>query len=130
MRHKLSADYQLLVPQSKPLSPGEILGCTSPKISGYDALLYLGDGRFHLESVMIHNPELLAYRYDPYAKKLTREYYDHEQMHVMRKAAIHAARSAKKFGLILGTLGRQGSPSVLKVGLELLINVFIAYARY
>ena len=52
----------LQVPQVKPLSPGEILGCTSPKISGCDTLIYLGDGRFHLESAMIANPQLTAYR--------------------------------------------------------------------
>jgi len=50
------------VPQEKPLSPGEILGCTSPKVSDADCLIYLGDGRFHLESIMIANPELAAYR--------------------------------------------------------------------
>lgn len=55
--------YTVVVPQSKPLSPGEILGCTSPKID-VDVLIYLGDGRFHLESAMIANPSLRAYRYD------------------------------------------------------------------
>lgn len=30
-----------------------------------------------------------------------------------RQAAITKAMSSKKFGLILGTLGRQGSPKVL-----------------
>lgn len=33
-----------------------------------DALLYVGDGRFHLESAMIANPTVQAYRYDPYSK--------------------------------------------------------------
>jgi len=54
--------YCVKVPQEKPLSPGEILGCTSPKVSDADCLIYLGDGRFHLESIMIANPELAAYR--------------------------------------------------------------------
>lgn len=59
---------QVLIPQSKPLSAGEILGCTSPRIgapddnSRKDILVYLGDGRFHLESAMIANPELRAFR--------------------------------------------------------------------
>jgi len=44
--------------QAKPLSPGEVLGCTSPVISNCDVLVYLGDGRFHLESAMIANPNL------------------------------------------------------------------------
>ena len=46
----------------KPLSPGEILGCTSPYIKDCENIVYLGDGRFHLESAMIANPHLNAYR--------------------------------------------------------------------
>lgn len=37
------------VPQAKPLSPGEVLGCTSPVIENRDALVFVADGRFHLE---------------------------------------------------------------------------------
>ncbi|THD20465.1 2-(3-amino-3-carboxypropyl)histidine synthase subunit 1 [Fasciola hepatica] len=106
--------YTVCIPHCSPLSPGELLGCTSPKVQGTDALLYLGDGRFHLESVMIANPLLSAYRYDPYDKSITQEYYDHKLMRRRRKAAIDAAKSANHFGLILGTLGRQGSPAVLR----------------
>ncbi|XP_077995593.1 2-(3-amino-3-carboxypropyl)histidine synthase subunit 1-like [Glandiceps talaboti] len=112
---ELSSDYKILVPQSKPLSPGEILGCTSPKLKDTtSAIVYLGDGRFHLESIMISNPEIPAYRYDPYSKVFSREYYDTEEMHRVRKDAIATASKAKKFGLILGTLGRQGSPKILE----------------
>ena len=102
-----------IIPQIKPLSPGEILGCTSPQLGDRDALIYVGDGRFHLESAMIHNPHIQAYRYDPYSKKLTKEGYDHNKMHQIRKGAIETAKSAKKYGIILGTLGRQGSPRIL-----------------
>ncbi len=34
-------------------------------------------------------------------------------MRAVRRAAIEAARSARSFGLVLGTLGRQGNPSIL-----------------
>lgn len=54
-------------------------------------------------------------RYDPYSKVLSREHYDHQRMHVNRQEAITAARSAKSWGLILGTLGRQGCPKILEV---------------
>lgn len=67
----------------------------------------MGDGRFHLESIMISNPELRAYRYDPYAKVFSHEGYDTEKMHAIRKDAIERSKSAKKVGLILGSLGRQ-----------------------
>ncbi|KAF9898156.1 Diphthamide biosynthesis protein 1, partial [Lobosporangium transversale] len=114
-RRELEVDYILNVPQAKPLSPAEILGCTAPRLpEGEDALIFLGDGRFHLESIMIHNPDLPAFRYDPYDKKFTRERYDHADMHSLRKHAIETAKKAKRFGLILGTLGRQGSTSILE----------------
>ncbi|KAK2629114.1 hypothetical protein QTJ16_002217 [Diplocarpon rosae] len=108
------AGYKLLIPQISPLSKGEILGCTSPRLTGeVDVILYLGDGRFHLESAMIHNPMIPAYRYDPYCRKLTRETYDHKEMHTLRREAITTAKSAKKWGLILGSLGRQGNPHTM-----------------
>lgn len=40
---------EVAVPQAKPLSPGEVLGCTAPIIEGKDALVFVADGRFHLE---------------------------------------------------------------------------------
>ncbi|KAF8974607.1 diphthamide synthesis protein [Flammula alnicola] len=118
--------YETTIPRSKPLSPGEILGCTAPRLHNVDALIYLGDGRFHLESIMIANPDVAAFRYDPYSKKLTRERYDHEEMQAVRDSAVQAARKSLTlsseissstddddtgplWGVILGTLGRQGS---------------------
>ncbi|CCJ30596.1 unnamed protein product [Pneumocystis jirovecii] len=104
------AGYRVTVPQIKPLSPGEILGCTAPTLGGdVDAMVYVGDGRFHLESIMIANPQIPAYKYDPYSGKFTREYYEHKDMKKLRKEAIEKAIKAKKWGIIMGTLGRQGS---------------------
>ncbi len=54
--------YQVKLPQSRPLSPGEILGCTSPKMTDVDIVIYVGDGRFHLESIMIANETVSAYK--------------------------------------------------------------------
>jgi 2-(3-amino-3-carboxypropyl)histidine synthase len=64
---------------------------------------------------MIHNPLIPAYRYDPYSRKLTRETYDHEEMHGLRRQAITQAKKAKKWGLILGSLGRQGNSHTMKM---------------
>ncbi|XP_061219413.1 2-(3-amino-3-carboxypropyl)histidine synthase subunit 1 [Neopsephotus bourkii] len=112
---ELRSQYKVCVPQCKPLSPGEILGCTSPRLAqDTDAIVYLGDGRFHLESIMIANPGIPAYRYDPYSKVFSQEHYSHERMHRARQDAIRTAASARSWGLILGTLGRQGSPSILQ----------------
>ncbi|GAA5866876.1 hypothetical protein JCM3774_004587 [Rhodotorula dairenensis] len=121
-------EFELVVPQVKPLSPGEILGCTAPRLEAdVDALLYVGDGRFHLESIMIANPLVPAFRYDPYTKRLTRELYDHEEMRTVRGHAVAQAKeslveNARKrdehdreaWAVVLGTLGRQGNLRVLK----------------
>jgi 2-(3-amino-3-carboxypropyl)histidine synthase len=131
---------EVVVPQVKPLSPGEILGCTAPRLpADLDALLcvpfaaflggpremppsYVGDGRFHLESIMIANPSVPAFRYDPYEKRLTSEGYAHAEMTRMRAEAVDVARDSLRhkgadgtWAVILGTLGRQGSLTVLKV---------------
>jgi 2-(3-amino-3-carboxypropyl)histidine synthase len=133
IKDHLSKDFTVVVPQAKPLSPGEILGCTSPDVTlrdkgrPVDSLIYLGDGRFHLESIMISNPQLPAYKYDPYSKELTREYYDNDRMKSNRQTAISQAMSADRFGLILGTLGRQGSPKVLDNLKEMLTNASKEY---
>ncbi|GAA97434.1 uncharacterized protein L969DRAFT_94483 [Mixia osmundae IAM 14324] len=123
---QIAEELHLFVPQVKPLSPGEVLGCTAPRLpAGTDAILYVGDGRFHLESIMIANPTVPAFRYDPYEKRLTLEQYDHEEMSHLRSDAVQtAAQSIEKisaapgqgagWGVVLGTLGRQGSLSVLK----------------
>lgn len=150
------------IPQAKPLSAGETLGCTAPVIHAADCLVFVADGRFHLEAgeigeysrvhiyaavlvsppkpsfcigavialyscrhcylnihntllylaAMIQNPMLKAYRYDPYGKVITAEGYDTEKMKANRLEAIHQASSAKMFGVVLGTLGRQGSPKI------------------
>lgn len=128
--------YRITIPQVKPLSAGEILGCTSPKLdlnetNEVDGIIYVGDGRFHLESIMISNPSIPAFRYDPYEKRFVREMYDHTLMRSNRKQAVEEAKQTlatvlapkeqdesttsqtKGWGLILGTLGRQGSTRVL-----------------
>lgn len=43
-------------------------------------------------------------------------------MLMLRKHAIEISKKAKKYGLILGTLGRQGSSKVLEVLLLLLMT--------
>lgn len=100
------------IPQSKPLSPGNIyyyisslvlfsiilsihiyyilifegetLGCTSAKLNDCDCIVFVADGRFHLEAAMIQNPDIPAFRYDPYSKVLTSEGYDTLKMKDLR----------------------------------------------
>lgn len=117
-----AAGFRVLVPQSKPLSAGEVLGCTAPTISlsgfGNDdvedvVIVFVADGRFHLEALMIANPRIKAFRYDPYIGSLFLETYDHKGMKESRRKAIYKARGAKNWGVVLGTLGRQGNPRIL-----------------
>lgn len=79
---------------------------------------------------MIANPSVPAFRYDPYSKKFTRERYDHSEMRQIRHQAVESARDAipteqsrieddkPLWGVILGTLGRQGSFKQLNVSLS------------
>lgn len=113
--------FRVLIPQSKPLSAGEVLGCTAPRVSsnlldesGESVLVFVADGRFHLEAFMIANPGIRAFRYDPYMGKLFLEEYDHVGMKKSRKDAILRAGGARNWGVVLGTLGRQGNPKILE----------------
>ena len=107
------------IPQAKPLSPGEVLGCTAPSIASENekdsVILFIADGRFHLEAAMIANPKLRALRYDPYGKSLTEEGYENKKMKQLRLNAIRRTQGSdvKTFGIILGTLGRQGNPAIV-----------------
>lgn len=110
---------RVLVPQIRPLSPGEVLGCTAPRVAslGADALVFVADGRFHLEAAMVANPGLPAYRWDPFVQRLFRESYDHGAMRASRAQAVRdaaaiLARPGARVGVVLGTLGRQGHPLV------------------
>ncbi|EPY31225.1 diphthamide synthesis protein [Angomonas deanei] len=104
-----------IVPQNRPLSTGEILGCTSPKVdpASVDDVIYVGDGRFHLESFLIAHRTLNALQYDPYEKKMTRESYAFSEMRTIRREAIDVAQAAQSFAIVMGTLGRQGNPRVV-----------------
>ena len=104
-----------MVPQSRPLSAGEVLGCTAPTLPpSVNALIFVADGRFHLEALMMANPTTPAFRYDPYTSQITEETYDHEEMQKQRRGAIERAQDAQRWGVIRGSLGRQGNPAVVQ----------------
>lgn len=82
---------------------------------------------------MIANPSVPAFRYDPYSKNFTRERYAHQEMRTIRNNAVETARKSigmithqdsqeghakdatPMWGVVLGTLGRQGSFKQLQV---------------
>ena len=113
----LNGDYEcgVGISQAKPLSKGEVLGCTAPIMQpGIDVMVFVADGRFHLESAMIANPAVKAFRYDPYGKRMTREMYDIPAMMNARRSVIASAKGVTRWGIVLGTLGRQGNPHILE----------------
>ena len=109
LRKELQAcGYDVLLPQCKPLSKGEVLGCTASKLDAdVRDVVFVADGRFHLEAMQIANPQIKCFhRYDPYTKKMTREYYAFEQMMSMRRKAVTTARDSLSKGATIGFLLR------------------------
>lgn len=115
--------FSVSIPQSRPLSKGEVLGCTASKLddTSIDHVVFVADGRFHLEAVMIANPKIKAFlRYNPYNKELTQESYDFNRMISQRSKAVRIAKdllmssssTPVTMGFLLGSLGRQGSRTV------------------
>lgn len=91
---------------------------------------------------MIANPDVPAFRYDPYSKKLTRERYNHQEMQAVRDDAVQTARKSIKaftetpsstledssplWGVILGTLGRQGNLKQMQVCGALDLSIYLS----
>ena len=94
-----------------------MLGCTSPELLDSlpgETVIFIGDGRFHIESAMIKNSHLKFFQFNPYTQKFTEEIYEIVKMLSIRKGEVEKAKNAKMFGIILGTLGRQGSTTILE----------------
>jgi 2-(3-amino-3-carboxypropyl)histidine synthase len=122
---------KIFIPQTKPRSGGEVLGCTSPNINNMNGasgncnssdsnlidndptVIFICDGRFHMESAMIANPDYTFYQYNPFTKILSLEKYDVELMKKIRLDMINKCKNANNVGIIFGILGRQGNPDIL-----------------
>jgi len=86
---------------------------------------------------MIANENVDAYRYDPYSKIFSHEYYEFEKMKSNRQKQIeksltsikkatnseNSAKNSLNYGFILSTLGRQGSPKIMDNLIEKLIEL-------
>ncbi|KII68718.1 hypothetical protein RF11_01078 [Thelohanellus kitauei] len=110
LQELMISGYSASVESCSPLTKGEILGW---------------DGRFHIESAMIQNHSIPAYRYnyftisyDPYTRILSLESYDYDRMVKTRRRSIEASTNGT-YGIIVGTLGRQGSLKVLQASVVL-----------
>lgn len=55
-------------------------------------MLFIADGRFHMEAALIANPDYVAYQYNPYTKVLSIEEYDHAMMKDIRFKEIDKSK--------------------------------------
>ncbi|KAH9387415.1 2-(3-amino-3-carboxypropyl)histidine synthase [Nematocida major] len=101
-----------VIPRRDPLSHGEVLGCTSPVVHA-DTVLFISEGRFHLESLMIQNPNKAYYKYCPFSKRLTIEKHDYRKFIGIRRDVKKKAAETSAYLIVFGTLGRQGSMGIL-----------------
>jgi 2-(3-amino-3-carboxypropyl)histidine synthase len=67
-----------------------------------------------LEAIMLANPSVPAFRYDPYSRRMTAEAYDHAAMRAIRAEALESARSAHRFGIAISSLGRQANANIIQ----------------
>lgn len=109
------------IPQNKPLSPGEVLGCTSPIFDNFKNIIYFGDGRFHLESGMLSSPNSRFFNYNPFSHSFfisdfSIKEFSRERGYILFKAFFRK----RNIGIIFGTLGRQGSIRIFRVLQEIL----------
>ncbi len=95
------------------------LGCTSPVLEysqDKDTVIFLSDGKFHMEGGMIANPKHRFFKYDPYALEFILEEYDFPLLIKTRKNAITLVKPGQDItiGIIQGILGRQGSYRIVE----------------
>ena len=63
LRESIPAVYEWRTLSLCAHGAGEVLGCTAPVIAqSADAIVFVADGRFHLEAIMIANPDIPAFR--------------------------------------------------------------------
>eukprot|EP00917_Polyrhabdina_sp_WS-2016_P024834 GHVP01053626.1.p1 GENE.GHVP01053626.1~~GHVP01053626.1.p1 ORF type:complete len:383 (-),score=56.07 GHVP01053626.1:1052-2200(-) len=105
--------YDITIPRSRPLSKGEILGCTSPIVSDVSVAVYFGDGAFHATSFIIANPTLPLFCYSPYTETYEKVIYDCNKMIENRKKDIKSIMKGNSIGIVLSMLGRQGRENLL-----------------
>ena len=64
-------------------------------------MLFVADGRFHLESVMMQNIALSEagkfLRYDPYTGRMTKEAFRHDWLRDARREQLKLAKAAQAY---------------------------------
>ncbi|EDO08159.1 diphthamide biosynthesis protein 2-related domain containing protein [Babesia bovis T2Bo] len=99
----------------------------SDPLDGCTKIVFVADGRFHLESALIHNPGIPAYRFDPFQKTVTEESYDVAALHATRGDTINQARAARSVCIVRSMLGRQGNVNIMRSIVEMLEKRGVKY---
>ncbi len=96
-----------------PAYEGQILGCDALaiKIPEAEAILYVGDGRFHPLAIGETKP---VYIFNPYTKEFRGINDEIEKLRKKRKGALAAALSANVFGILVSTKPGQFHPEVAR----------------
>jgi 2-(3-amino-3-carboxypropyl)histidine synthase len=124
------AYFKFFIPKNnRPLSPGEVLGCTGYEKKNFHTFLYLGDGRFHLESIIISNFNGRFLQFNPYCKTLS--IVGFKTLHLLyerEKSLKNSLKNRENFGYILSSLGRQSGTLFQKRLLDLNSKSQVSFA--
>ncbi|MFW5991151.1 MAG: diphthamide synthesis protein [Candidatus Nanoarchaeia archaeon] len=87
-KHLEATGKTVSIPKSDGLYPGQILGCTIKKLEGAEAILYIGDGKFHPIAIALEN-QLPVYTFNPL----------NESFHKIRESEVDKLRKIQKGGI-------------------------------
>lgn len=95
-----------------------------------EKVIFIADGKFHMEGAMIANPRHVFFKYHPYEQVLHLEKYDFDLMVCNREREICKVEVCKgvHVGIIQGILGRQGSPRIVERIKKKLVEIGIDFS--
>jgi 2-(3-amino-3-carboxypropyl)histidine synthase len=109
------------ITSNAPLSPGEVLGCTCLEINNVSNIVFIGEGRFHLEATIISNSFCRFFQFNPFSQYFTLVDFNTAFTCKQRqKEILKSFFGQMNIGVIIGTLGRQGNNSIIKKLQELI----------
>lgn len=120
-------------PKQSKLHDFEVLGCTCVRFPPeVQAIVSIVDGDFHLEAACLSNPKIPAFKLNPLQNVFEEVSYNTEAKISVRKdhiyeCAVALAESQLPVGIVFGTLGHQGSNTLLDVVLEQTRSMKIPY---
>nr|UXY86848.1 diphthamide biosynthesis protein 1 [Cryptomonas paramecium] len=116
LKKELDSKLKLVfVYTNKPLSPGEILGCTCVKTNNFSNTMYIGEGRFHLETIVFSNFFSHFFQFNPFFHQLLK--IDYNIVETLKERKVQILKSFQKktnLAVLIGVLGKQNNNLFLK----------------